>query len=134
MGIGILDYGTISDVLDQLAQRARVEMPAICQRQLDIPMATIRNAHGGCVFACFRRSRPAAQKGLRRRAPSRGAVWGFPLDGAQAHGEAPAVAGAHLARVNAGFEHAPHFFLGEGFDGGFLDARRRDGFHDLRNP
>ncbi len=55
----------------------------VCQRQLDLPMATIRNAHGGCEFACFRRSRPAAQKGLRRRAPSRGAVWGFPLDGAQ---------------------------------------------------
>ena len=29
----------------------------------------------------------------------------------QAHGEAPAVAGAHLARVDAGFEHALDFFL-----------------------
>ena len=35
------------------------------------------------LITCFRQSRPAAQEKPRRRAPSRGAVWVFPLDGAQ---------------------------------------------------
>ena len=38
----------------------------------------------------------------------------------QAHGEASAVAGTRFARVNAGFEHALHFFLGLGSMGVFL--------------
>ena len=63
---------------------------ALCQRQLDLPMATIRNTHKRMVYvstqkkllACFCRSRPAAQRRPRRRALSRGSAF-LALDSAQ---------------------------------------------------